>query len=51
MDFGNPKDLRFFLTICVLFRVLKRLEEVEGGGGGAYRYGLCDTRNEDKEPS
>ena len=31
MDFGNPKKLRF-LTICVLFRVLKRLEE-EGGGG------------------
>ena len=23
-----------FLTICVLFRVLKRLEEEEGGGGG-----------------
>ena len=38
MDFGNPKKLRF-LTICVLFRVLKRLEEEEvcvgGGGGGA----------------
>ena len=33
MDFGNPKKLRF-LTICVLFRVLKRLEEEEGGGGG-----------------
>ena len=32
MDFGNPKKLRF-LTICVLFRVLKRLEEEEGGGG------------------
>ena len=32
MDFGNPKQLRF-LTICVLFRVLKRLEEKEGGGG------------------
>ena len=31
MDFGNPKKLRF-LTICNLFRVLKRLEE-EGGGG------------------
>ena len=30
MDFGNPKKLRF-LTICILFRVLKRLEE-EGGG-------------------
>ena len=32
MDFGNPKKLRF-LTICVLFRVRKRLEEEEGGGG------------------
>ena len=33
MDFGNPKTLRF-LTICILFRVLKRLDEEEGGGGG-----------------
>ena len=33
MDFGNPKKLRF-LTICILFRVLKRLEEEKGGGGG-----------------
>ena len=33
MDFGNPKKMRF-LTICVLFRVLKRLEEEGGGGGG-----------------
>ena len=33
MDFVNPKKLRF-LTICILFRVLKRLEEEEGGGGG-----------------
>ena len=31
MNFGNPKKLRF-LTICILFRVLKRLEE-EGGEG------------------
>ena len=31
MDFGNPKKLRI-LTICVLFQVLKRLEEEEGGG-------------------
>ena len=50
MDFGNPKELRFFLSICVLFRVLKRLEEEEGGGGGN-RYRLCDTRNEAKVPS
>ena len=49
MDFGNPKELRFFLSICVLFRVLKRLEEEEGGGGNRYR--LCDTRNEAKVPS
>ena len=32
MDLGNPKKLRF-LTIYILFRVLKRLEE-EGGVGG-----------------
>ena len=32
MDFANPKKLRI-LTICILFRVLKRFEE-EGGGGG-----------------
>ena len=32
MDFGNPKKLRI-LTICILFRGLKRLEE-EGRGGG-----------------
>ena len=32
MDFGNLKELRFFLTICVLIRVLKCLEEEEGGG-------------------
>ena len=51
LDFGNPKKLKF-LTICVLFRVLKRLEEEEGGGGGGgYRYRLCDTRNEAKVPS
>ena len=29
MDFGNPTKLRF-LTVCILFRVLKRLEEEEG---------------------
>ena len=51
MDSGNPKKLRI-LTICILFRVLKRLEEEEGGGGGvAYRYRLCDTPNEAKVPS
>ena len=51
MDFGNPKKLRF-LTICILFRVLKRLEEEGGGGGGvANRYRLCDTPNQAKVPS
>ena len=50
MDFGNPKKLRF-LTICVLFRDLRRLEEEEGEGGGANRYRLCDMRNEAKVPS
>ena len=49
MDFGNPKKLRI-LTISILIRVLKRLEE-EGGGGVAYRYRLCDTPNEAKVPS
>ena len=49
MDFGNPKKLRF-LTICILFRVLKRLEEEERGGV-ANRYTLCDTPNEAKVPS
>ena len=48
MDFGNPKKLRF-LTICILFRVLKRLEKEEGGV--AYRYRACDTPNEAKVPS
>ena len=31
MDFANPKNMRI-LTICILFRVLKLLEE-EGGEG------------------
>ena len=48
MDSGNPKKLRF-LTICILFRVLKRFEEE--GGEVAYRYKLCDTPNEAKVPS
>ena len=49
MDFGNPKKLRL-LTFCFLVRVLKRLEEEEGGGV-ANRYRLCDTPNEAKVPS
>ena len=47
MDFRNPKKLRL-VTICILFRVLKRLEE-EGGVANPYR--LCDTPNEAKVPS
>ena len=47
MDFGNPKKL-WLLTICILFRVLKRLEEERGL---ANRYRLCDTPNEAKVPS
>ena len=48
MVFGNPKKLRL-LTICILLRVLKRLEEEEGGLANRYR--LCDTPNEAKVPS
>ena len=48
MDFGNPKKLRI-LTICILFRVLERLEEE--GEGVTNRYRLCDTPNEAKVPS
>ena len=48
MDFGNPKKLRF-LTIFILFRVLKRLEEE--GWWLVNRYRLCDTPNEAKVPS
>ena len=36
--------------ICILFRVLKRLEEEEGGGGVTNRYRLCDTPNEAEVP-
>ena len=32
MDFANPKKLKILTKICILFRVLKHLEE-EGGGG------------------
>ena len=49
MDFGNPKKLKN-LTICILFRVLKHLEE-EKGGGVTNRYRLCDTPNKAKVPS
>ena len=59
MDFGNPKKLRFVTMqfLCILFRVLKRLDlhpisgseafgGGRGGGGVANRYRLCDTPNE-----
>ena len=49
MDFGNPKKMKL-LTICILIRVLKRLEEEEGVWV-AYGYRLCDTPNEAKVPS
>ena len=48
MDFGNPKKLRL-LTICILFRILNRLEEEKGGVANRYR--LCYTPNEVKVPS
>ena len=46
MDFGNPKELRFF----------NDLRPIPGsqafgrgvGGGGACRYRLCEPRNEAK---
>ena len=49
MDFGNPKELRFFID----FRTILGSQAfgIEGRGEGAYRYRLCDTRNEAKVPS
>ena len=49
MDFGNPKELRFFNDL----RPIPGSEAFGrgGGGGGACRYRLCDTRNEAKVPS
>ena len=48
MDFGNPKELRFFNDL----RPISGSEAFGRGGGegGAYRYRLCDTRNEAKVP-
>ena len=48
MDFGSPPKFRL-LTICILFRVLKRLEEEGGGGGKSLQ--ISDTPNEAKVPS
>ena len=42
------------LKNCDFFNDLRLIPGSEAfgrGGGGAYRYRLCDTRNEDKEPS
>ena len=49
MDFGNPKELQFFNDL----RPIPGSEAFgrRGGGGGACRYRLCDTRNEAKVPS
>ena len=49
MDFGNPKELRFFNDL----RLIPGSEAIGrgGGGGGTCRYRLCDTRNEAKVPS
>ena len=48
MDFGNPKELRFFNDL----RLIPGSEAFgRGGEGGTYRYRLCDTRNEAKVPS
>ena len=49
MDFGNPKELSFFNDL----RLIPGSEAFGRGGGGrgAYRYRLCDTRNETKVPS
>ena len=46
MDFGNPKELRFFNDLRPIPG-----SEAFGGGGGECRYRLCDTRNEAKVPS
>ena len=49
MDFGNPKELRFFNDLRPILG-----SEAFGrgrGGGGACRYRLCNTRNEAKVPS
>ena len=42
MDFGNPKELRFFIDL----RPIPGSEAFGrgGGGGGACRYRICDTR-------
>ena len=50
MDFGNPKELRFFNELRPIpgSEAFGRGGE---GGEGAYRYRLCDTRNEAKVPS
>ena len=47
MDFGNAKELRFFNDL----RPNPGSQAFGRGGGGAYRYRLCDTRNEAKVPS
>ena len=50
MDFGNPKELRFLNDLRPI-PGSDAFGRGGGGGGGAYRYRLCDTRNEAKVPS
>ena len=47
MDFGNPKELRFFNDL----HPNPGSQAFGRGAGGACRYRLCDTRNEAKVPS
>ena len=49
MDFGNPKELRYFNDLRPILG--SEAFGIEGRGRGAYRYRLCDTRNEAKVPS
>ena len=50
MDFGNPKELRFFIDLRPI-PGSKEFGRGGGGGGGGNRYRLCDTRNEAKVTS
>ena len=51
MDFGNPKELRFFNDLRPIPGSEAFGRRGRGGGGGASRYRLCDTLNEAKVPS
>ena len=47
MDFCKPKELRFFIDL----RPNPGSQAFGRGGGGGYRYRLCDTPNEAKVTS